>query len=388
MPPSLFLAIQGLRFRLRQAGVTVIGVFVGVLALVVILAISNGFERSLVEQILETSGHIQVFSKTRQIDGWEAHVKAVSALPGVKSCAPAILAQGMIENEKEQTFSGANVKGVVPDLEAGANQVAASIIAGEFKFYSQKEIIVGSEMANQLKVKVNDLVNLVSPDGGVFELRVVGIFRTGVTEFDFQTLLVPLELTQAAYGFKTGCSHLFVKTTDPMMVREVASRIRSVTSLEAATWLETNRTLLQAISLEKRVMFLVILLTLVVASFGISNVLTMMVFEKYREIGILRSLGATRWQIVSIFLVQGSLIGMAGTLLGCLGGYLVGLYLRAYPIDLPGNVYVADTVPVLFQVSDFITVAGLALIISIVASFFPARKAIAIEPMEAIRYYA
>ena len=388
MPPSLFLAIKGLRFRLRQAGVTVIGVFVGVLALVVILAISNGFERSLVEQILETSGHIQVFSKTHQIDGWEAHVKAITAIPGVRSCAPAIMAQGMIENEKEQTFSGANVKGIVPDLEAGANQLGASLIAGEFKFYAKKQIILGAEMASQLKVKVHDVVNLVSPDSSVFELEVVGIFRTGVTEFDFQTLLVPLELTQEAYGFKTGCSHLFVKTSDPMQVRELASRIRAATGLEAATWLETNRILLNAISLEKRVMFLVILLTLVVASFGISNVLTMMVFEKYREIGILRSLGATRWQIVSIFLVQGTIIGMAGTLLGCLGGYLVGLYLRAYPIDLPSSVYVADKVPVLFHAGDFLTVAGLALIISLAASFFPARKAIAIEPMEAIRYYA
>lgn len=388
MNPSLFLAIRGLRFRLRQASVTVIGVFVGVLALIVILSVSNGFEKSLVEQILETSGHIQVFSKTHQIDGWEAQMRSIAILPGVKAAAPAILAQGMIENEKEQTFSGANIKGIVPELEKQLNSIGSSVIQGSFKFFSQKEILLGAELARQLKVKLEDMVNLVSPDGTVYELRVVGIFRTGVAEFDFQTLFVPLELAQVAYGFKTGVSHLFVKTTDPLGARSLAEQIRQTTGLEAASWLDTNRVLLQAISLEKRVMFLVILLTLVVASFGIANVLTMMVFEKYREIGILRSLGSTRAQVLSIFLIQGTIIGMAGTVLGCAGGYFVGVLLQIYPIDLPGSVYVADKVPVLFKATDFAAVAFMALVISLIASLFPARKAVAIEPMEAIRYYA
>ncbi|MBI4871502.1 MAG: ABC transporter permease [Candidatus Riflebacteria bacterium] len=388
MPPSLFLAIQGLRFRRRQAAITVLGVFVGVLALIVILAILNGFERSLIDQILETSGHVQVYSKSHQIDGWPKQLESIRALPAVKACAPAILAQGMIENEKEQAFSGASIKGIVPDLERHVNQLASSIVKGEFRFYSQKEVLLGEEMARQLKVKLNDQVNLVIPDGSVFELRVVGIFRTGVTEFDFQTMMVPLELTQAAFGFKSGCSHLFVKTEDPLAARELAARIKGATGLEAASWLETNRVLLQAISLEQQATFLVILLTLIVASFGISNVLTMMVIEKFRDIGILRSLGATRRQIVFIFLIQGTLIGLLGTVLGCAGGYAVGLLLQTYPIQLPTAIYAVGKVPVLFDPLDFVKVSLLTLVISLGASFFPARKAIALEPMEAIRYYA
>ncbi len=388
MPPSLFLALKGLRFRLRQASVTVIGVFVGVVALIVILSVSNGFEKTLVEQILEKSGHIQVYSRTHQIDGYEAHVKSIEAIPGVAGAAPAILAQGMIENEKERTFSGANLKGIVPKLEKNVNSLADSMIKGEFRFFSKKEIILGSELAGQLKVTLDDDVNLVSPDGSVFELRVVGIFRTGVSEFDFQTMLVPIELTQAAYGFGSGSSHIFVKTHDPLEAPGLTPAIKAATGLEAASWIETNRALLNAISLEKRVMFLVILLTLIVASFGIANVLTMMVFEKYRDIGILRSLGSTRKQILAIFLIQGAVIGMTGTALGLLGGYLIGTCLQVYPITLPGSVYVSDTIPVIFRTADFATVTVLALLISVVASLFPARKAVAIEPMEAIRYYA
>jgi lipoprotein-releasing system permease protein len=383
------LALRGLSFRLRQTLLSMLGVLLGVVALTTILSVANGFERGLIDNILETAGHLQVFSaQEHEISHPEEISKIVARVPGVEAVAPAIMVQGMIENEKDQTFSGCNIKAIDPAREARINSVGSHMAEGKFGFSGTQEIIVGKELARQLRVTVGKKVNMTVPDGSKHPLTVVGVFRTGISEYDYQMVLIPLALGQKAFGFADSVSHLFVRCTDPAGARAVALQIRKDTAYDAQSWLDTNRVLLEAISLERHVMFIVIFLTLIVAAFGISNVLTMMVLEKYRDIGIMRALGMRGGQITRIFLVQGLVIGVTGTLLGCLGGYGLGRLLQVVPLRLPTEIYYVDRVPVLFNPRDFAAIAALACLVSMVASYFPARKAMRIQPVEAIRYYA
>lgn len=382
------LAIRGLTFRLRQTLLSMLGVMLGVLALTTILSISNGFQRDLIRNILETTCHIQVWSsKDHEVEHPDDVAKVIQGIPGVISVAPACLVQGMIENPDAHAFAGTNIKGIVPEKELEVNEVGHELVSGQFAFTGKHEVILGSELAEQLEAKIGQTLKLTVLDGK-HDLRLVGIFRTGVRDFDFQMMFIPLPLAQEIFGFEDSVSHLFVKTEDPMMARAIAGKIHDMTRYDAKAWLDTNRVLLDAISLERRVMFVVIFLTLIVAAFGISNVLTMMVMEKYRDIGILRAMGMKPGQVVSIFLYQGMVIGIFGTLLGCLGGWLAGLTLQTFPLKLPLDVYSVDHVPVAFKASDFASIALLAFGVSLLASYLPARKALAVDPAQAIRFYA
>lgn len=386
---SVMLAVRGLSFRLKQTLLSMLGVVLGVVALTTILSVANGFEAGLINSILETSGHIQVFSsQDHEISNPDHIAKLIAKVPGVKAVAPAILVQGMVENEKEQTFSGCNIKGIDPTRELEVNAIGAHMVDGKFAFGGPNEIILGRELARQLKAAVGKPLKMTIPDGTKYPLTVAGIFKTGISDFDYQMVLIPVPLAQKAFGFADSVSHLFVRCTDPIQAGIVAKQIRKDTAYDALSWMETNRVLLEAIALERRVMFVVIFLTLVVAAFGISNILTMMVLEKYRDIGIMRALGMRPSQITRIFLMQGLFIGVTGTVLGCLGGFALGSLLQVLPINLPAEIYYVDKVPVMFNPRDFLAIAALACTVSLVASYFPARKAMRIQPVEAIRYYA
>ena len=389
MRTTMMLAVRGLSFRLKQTLLSMLGVVLGVVALTTILSVANGFEAGLINSILETSGHIQVLSsQDHEISNPEHICKLIAKVPGVKAVAPGIVVQGMIENEKEQTFSGCGIKGVDPVREAQVNSIGAHMTDGKFAFGGPNEIILGKELARQLKAVVGKTLKMTIPDGTKFPLTVAGIFKTGITDFDYQMVLIPIPLAQKAFGFTDSVSHIFVRCDEPAQAAEVAKAIRKDTAYDALSWLETNRVLLEAIALERRVMFVVICLTLIVAAFGISNILTMMVLEKYKDIGIMRALGMRSSQITRIFLMQGLFIGLTGTLLGCLGGWGLGNLLQVMPIHLPVEIYNVDRVPVQFNPRDFVVIALLACTVSLVASYFPARKAMKIQPVEAIRFYA
>lgn len=385
MTTTLFLALRGLRFRWKQSFVAILGVFVGVTALTAILSVSNGFERGLVDQILETAGHLQVWSRSHQIWRYPEVVEEIARLPEVTAAVPCILAQAIVEHE--EAFTGVRVKGIDAAAERKLVDFTRFMKEGAFTFTAREQLLMGEGLAEKLGVSVGDQVRLIVP--GAEEpprLLVMGLFDTGIREFDHEMVFVPMAEAQSLLGFGDNCSHIFVKTSRPLAVRELAGKIRAAVSLETTTWLDSNRVLLEALSMEKRVMFLVILLTLVVASFGIANLLTMMVYEKISDIGILRAIGLGRRGILRIFVTKGFLIGVAGTVLGCLGGWSLGLLLRSISIPLPSDIYYVDRVPVEFHGWDFAMVALLACLVASLAGWLPARKAASIEPYQAIRH--
>ena len=381
----LYLAIKGIKARPRQYVVCVLGVFLGVLALTVIMAVSNGFETALVNSILETTGHITISSPTHLITRWEELRRDLEARADIKSASPCILGQCIIEHG--QAFSGVNMRGVIPERENAISKMSTKMTTGSFVFNTPKDVFLGSPLAKQLGVKAGQYVKLVCPDGEGYEMRLCATFETGVSQFDLQTVFVPLRFAQRSLGFGSGVSHVLATVHSPLEARTIANSVAAQTGLRATSWLQSNKTLLSALSMEKRVMFLVLVMTLVVAGFGIANVLTMVVYEKYRDIGVLRAIGASRGMVMKIFIIQGFIVGVAGVILGLLGGVAVGTLLDTYPIALPGNIYYVDKVPVEFHLDDFILVALTACFVATIAGLFPARRAVVVQPWEAIRHY-
>ncbi len=382
MPLPLVLAIRSLVIRRFQTGLAILGVALGVLALTLILGIQNGFREAFVRQILETSAHLTLAAPGARLGDVEGRLATLRALPGVSGAAPAILGQGILE--AGHAFSGVNFKAIDPEQETAVTRLLGFVIEGEASFSGPQEILVGSRLAKDLRLKPGDPVKLVLPGGELYDMWVRGVLDSGVGAIDAQTILVSLRFAARAMGFKDGVSHLFVACRDPEQAPAIAAEAARATGLVPETWQDSHRTLLKAMELERRAMFVIIALTLMVAGFGVSNVLTLMVTEKYRDVGILRSLGLSASGVLGAFLFQGLLIGIGGTLLGVGLSLGLGSLLEIYPIPLPGDIYYADTLPIRFSAREFLAISVLSLVVTALAGLPSARKAVRVDPAEVV----
>lgn len=383
MPISVLLALRSLSFRRLQTGLAVLGVALGVLALSLILGIQNGFRDAFIKQILESTGHVTLSLRGRVIRNFERRLEDLrSKVPGVAGAAPAVLGQGILE--VDTSFTGVNLKGFDPAQERSVTRLLDFVIEGSGEFTGANEVLLGKRLAQELRVGVGDPVKLVLPGGGLHNMWVRGILDSGVQQVDSQTVFTSLRFARKAFGYQEGVSHLFVSCTAPDQANRVAAAAAEVTGLEGESWMDQHQTLLKAMDLERRAMFVIIMLTLMVAGFGVSNVLTLMVYDKYQDVGILRSIGVSRQVVLWAFLLQGLLIGMGGTLLGVLLSLGAGDLLQRYPIQLPGEIYYASTVPVHFQAHELVAIAALALVVSALAGLPSTLRALRVDPVEVI----
>jgi len=383
VPLPILLALRALTFRKLQTGLAVLGVALGVLALTLILGIQNGFGQAFIEQILESAGHVTLSLRGRVIRDWEARIRDLQAqVPGLRGVAPAVLGQGILE--VDSSFTGVNIKGLNPEHEREVTGLLGFLVEGEADFAGANEVLLGKRLAAELRVGVGDPVKLVLPGGALYNMWVRGILDSGVQQVDSQTVFTSLRFARKAFGYRDGVSHLFLACVDPDQAAEVARRAHEVTDLDAESWMDQHRTLLSAMDLERRAMFVIIALTLMVAGFGVSNVLTLMVYDKYQDVGILRSIGATRGVVLWMFLLQGLVIGMGGTLLGVLLSLGMGEVLQTFPIQLPGEIYYAKTLPIRFELVEFAAIAVFALLVSLLAGLPSTVRALRVDPVEVL----
>ncbi len=411
-PLQLYIGLRYTRARRRNHFVSFIslssmlGIAVGVTALITVLSVMNGFEKELRERILGMVSHATVQGLGEGITDWEGVRQRLQDTPRVEGVAPYV--EGQVMLTRGSAVSGAMVRGILPEQEAEVSKVLDNIIAGDAGELTSGEygIVLGSGLAASVGVGVGDPVTVVTPEaratvaGVLPRLRrftVVGLFEVDMSQWDRSLALIHMEDAQRL--FRTGDEVTGVRLefddllAAPSLARAAAEQLPGI--YRVTDWTMYNRNFFRAVSTEKTVMFIILMLIVGVAAFNIVSTLVMVVNDKQADIAILRTFGATPRTIMGIFIVQGAIIGFAGTLLGVAGG--VGLALnvetivpaieRLFSVQfLPGDVYLISDLPSDLKLDDVIKITLSAFGLSLLATLYPAWRGARTAPAEALRY--
>jgi lipoprotein-releasing system permease protein len=412
-----FIGLRYLKAKRKQTFISVItfisvaGVTLGVTALIVVLAVMSGFEKTLKEKILGTQAHLVLLKAGQEgMDHYEEVAKRVEEVKGVVSASPFIFNQVMLSSESN--VSGVVLKGIDPARVGKVTELAHNMKAGGLQDLKKvKEgdlpgIILGVELAKHLSVSVNDPIQVISPLGTMTPMgmmpkmrrfRVVGIFNSGMYEYDNTMAYISLESAQNFFSMGSHVTGIEIKTRDIYKVKMIGKEIRQKMGFPFWTkdWMEMNRNLFSALRLEKIAMFIILVLIVLVAGFNIVSMLIMVVMEKNKDIAILKSMGAPSNGILKIFVVEGLVIGVVGTFLGTILGLGAAFNLEkisefvenlfGFKI-LPSDVYYIDKLPSQVNLLDVGLIIATAIFISLLATLYPSWRASKLDPAEALRY--
>lgn len=378
----------------------VLGVAVGVMVLVVVIAVMTGFQSELKKRILGIESHIIVMRFNEMINDYPAMIDKINQVPGVSSSSPYIYSQGMLRSPTD--FSAAVLRGIDPQrsrIEVGVKggQGLTQLLA-EDRGPAEAGIVLGQVLAEKLKIGVGDSLMMMVVGShqkdprvlpGMNRLRVVGLFETGMHQYDGAIGFMNLVSLQQLLGVQDAVTGIEVRVRDVDEVEGVTSGILSQLGLGFWTthWKQMHRNLFSMLGLQKLMMYVILTLIILVAAFNIASALIMMVREKVKDIAILKVMGASNRSIQSIFLSKGLVIGMTGIAIGLFGGLMLCWVLSTYPfIDLPGDVYFLTTLPVSITFRDLALIILGTIFICVFASLYPAAKAARIRPVDGIRY--
>ncbi|MFH1476831.1 MAG: FtsX-like permease family protein [Verrucomicrobiota bacterium] len=385
--------------------ISVIGVILGVAVLVIVLSVMSGFDDMWRDKILGFDAHVTV-TRSGIIDDADRLAAAIADLPGVAGVAPYV--QGLVFVQHGGIVHTPIMRGIDVERERQVSQLPRHMVAGRFEI-GEDEVIIGRELARRLNVAVGDKLLVYSPQSFIagkdeihlpVEMDVAGIFEIGMWEYDIGFILMPLAVAQEFYGLNNGIHALRVMTTDPFQAHSVAQRItgrlhEEYSDLRVQTWMDLNRQLFDALRVEKNMMFFLLIFIVLVAAFGITNTLIIVVVQKTKEIGLFKALGFSSGSIMRIFFWQGWIQGFFGTVLGI----VMGLVTLHYRNDLvrgmaavcrtelfPKELYHLSEIPSRTAPLDIALIAILALIICTLAGLLPAWRAARLNPAEALRY--
>ena len=425
---ELFIATRYLRAKRRQAFIgiitiiSIIGVAAGVASLIIALAINNGFRQDLQSRLLGSTSHVNLLRvESDGIKNWPDLLSRLEKTPHVVAGAPAIYEQVLISRGAKASFG--LLKGILPNYESKVTDLLKTIKSGSFEPLQPKEttpavannspddlqgvqdrvaamppIVIGKDMADNIGATVGSVVVVTSPQGELtpfgivpkyMRFRVVGVFDSGFYDYDANWGFISLADSQRLFGLGNVVSVLEFKVDDLYQAAEIGNVLQQEAGkgYMATNWMEQNRALFRALRLERVVTFITIGLIVFVAALNVLISLIMMVMEKTKDIAVLRSLGARKGQVQRIFIAQGVLIGVIGTAIGLVLGYLLSFAGSHYHlISLSAEVYSIDYVPFAPRLVDGLTVALVSIGISFVATLYPAFSAARIYPAEALRY--
>lgn len=417
MPFELLIGLRYLKAKRKSTFISIItfistaGVALGVMALIVVLAVMTGFEHDLKEKILGTNAHLVVIRSGAAMDNYRATMERLKQLPGVQAATPFIYNQVMLSTGRN--VSGVVLRGIEPASDRLVTRLSQSLVQGDMDQLEpqvasgpEPGILVGRELARHLNIALGDRVNVVSPTGTITPLgmmpklkafRVMGVFNTGMFEYDSTLAYISLGQAQKFFDLGDTVTGVQLKVTDVYGTTELARQINREfgPDLYARDWMQMNRNILFALKTEKVVMFIILTLIVLVAAFGIASTLFMVVMEKSRDIAILKAMGARSLSIMKIFVLEGLIIGIVGTVLGVLSGLLIAHNLEPI-IDLAQkltgknffnkDIYYLDHFPSQVVASDVLMISVTAVVISFVATLYPAWQASKMLPAEALRY--
>jgi lipoprotein-releasing system permease protein len=394
------------RFIGINAAVSMIGIAVGVWALIVVLSVMNGFQKEVRERILGVVSHLQILSDDNRLERWPEVAKEAAQHPRVRGAAPFVQAQAMLSNG--QTLRGAVVRGILADQEEKVADFARHMRAGSLDELRPGEfgVVLGTDLARVLGARRGDKIALMAPQGvvtpaGVIprlkQFTVVGVFEVGFVDADAGLALVHLRDAQTLYQMGEAVSGVRLKLDDLFAARAVAQELlaKLPRELYASDWTRSHANFFRAVEIEKRMMFLILALIVLVATINIVSTLVVAVADKQADIAILRTLGAAPGSIVQVFMVQGMVMGVIGTLAGALVGIVTALNVDVIvkKIEtalkfkfLSPDVYLIPDLPSDLQSSDVIAIVIMSLALSFFATVYPSWRAARINPVEALRY--
>jgi len=411
-PYELFVGLRYTRAKRRNHFISfisiasMIGIAIGVMALIVVLSVMNGFQKELRARILGVASHVQISGVDGRLANWQEVARAASADRDVAAAAPYVSAQGLLANR--QNVQGALVRGIVPELEDQVADIGRHMRRGRLSDLRPGEfgMVLGSELAHAVGARLGEKVVLIAPQGQVTpagilprikQFTVVGVFEVGMYEYDAGLALINLEDAEKLYRLGDEVSGVRLKLKDLFDAPEVARRLTRTLpgDVYVTDWTRSHANFFRAVQIEKNVMFIILTLIVAVAAFNLVSTLVMAVTDKRADIAILRTLGATPFSIIKIFVVQGSLIGVVGTALGVVGGIAIALNIdvvvpaieRLFSVQfLAKDVYYISELPSDPQLRDILTVALISLLLSLLATLYPSWRASRVNPAEALRY--
>jgi lipoprotein-releasing system permease protein len=385
--------------------ISMVGIALGVTVLIVVLSVMNGFQTEVRTRILGVASHLQLTGPNGTVTDWQSVARAASQHPKVVAAAPFVQAQGMLSSDRGAR--GVAVRGVLPEAENQVADFAKHMVAGSIDALKPGAfgIVLGVDLARALGVLPGDKLALIAPQGivtpaGVVprlkQFTVAGTFDVGFNEADSGLALVHLEDAQKLYQLDSQVSGVRLKLQDLFEARLVGRELMAkLPDMFAWDWSRSNPNLFRAVQIEKRMMFIILTLIIAVATFNVVSTLVMLVTDKQADIAILRTLGAAPGSIMKIFMVQGAVIGVLGTLMGVAGGVLLALNVETVVPALETalgfkflskDVYLIPDLPSEVQLDDVIGVAVISLVLAFLATLYPSWRASKVNPAEALRY--
>ncbi|MCJ7507847.1 MAG: lipoprotein-releasing ABC transporter permease subunit [candidate division Zixibacteria bacterium] len=407
MSYELFIAKRYLKSKKRSGFlsvftlISILGVLIGVAALIFVLSMMNGFEKEVRSRIIGNTAHINVYPIEREgIEDYSDLISKIEKVKHVVAATPVITYKAAIASKS--SGDGIVVRGIDAARETTVTTIGQNMLDGNLNFQTQTDypgIVLGAGLAGRLGVGIGDHVILFSlkeksiSSGWVVpkasKFIVTGIFETGLYEYDISLAYVSLESAQRLFNLENRVTNIQVKVDNLYKAGKTAREVENAVGYRfyAQDWMNMNKSLFSWMALEKYAMFIVLSLIVAVAAFNIVSTLIMTVLDKKKDIGVLKSMGATQNSIMKIFMFKGLIVGIIGTVLGSALGYLLCWVQKTFKVvSLPAEIYFINSLPIDMRVSDFTLVVVAALGITFLATIYPARQAAGLDPVEAIRY--
>lgn len=411
-PLPVYIGLRYTRARRRNhfisfiSLISMLGIALGVTALITVLSVMNGFEKELRERILGVVSHATVRATGGVLHDWEGMIDRLAGRPGITGLAPFVTAEGMISHESR--VSGVMLRGVLPEREGEVSDLPDKMVSGRLQDLAPGEfgIVLGRELARALGVMPGDRVIVITPQASVTpagflprlkRFTVAGIFEIGMHEYDSALALVHIDDAATLFRMDGGVSGIQLRLDDLFRAQRFSNELTAELSPDyrVLNWTQQHANFFRAVQMEKTVMSVILFLIVAVAAFNLVSTLVMMVTDKNADIAILRTLGTSPAAVMAIFIVQGSIVGVVGTLIGLVGGVSLALNIdtvvpaieRLFDMRfLAPDVYYISDLPSDMRWDDVFLIAGVAFVLCLLATLYPAWRASRVHPVEALRY--
>ena len=384
---EFFIAFRHIIERKFQSIFSVLGVAIAVTVFIVSLTVSNGLEKNMINSLLTMSPHILVKNKkSKFFDNYEGTVENVKKIKGIKAVIPQMNSQSILKGNG--LAKGVLADGISP--ENVKNGLNLKIVDGNNNISELNSVLVGEQLATEMNLKVGNEISLVSAENKEIKLIVRGIFKTGFLDYDSNLAIVPLEAMQILSDQGRVATEIGIKVEHPEKVEGILNQVRNVLNSKeygAISWKTINQNLLRAVQFERFVLIAILSLLLIIASFAVSVILNMIVREKIKDIGILKSIGYTNSSIRKIFTIEGLIIGVFGMILASLLSPLVLVALKAlFKEYMKGGTYYLEELPLYISQKELLIIYGVTFVVVFLSTIFPAARAAKLKPVEALKY--